>query len=411
MGGWPVAERYWAREPAMNARPGTSGHLAPLPARGKHRIALRTADVLSEREIWSDPGVDVWRSDRFVGRPSFYPVYKYKDYYSHSVINLIAFKNDLLLNEEFIARAQSNPMNYYSGADTIDRDIVRVGGVITSSRTLRSKTEYAERIAEAMKADVSAIEDRYADHQHVVLCGGKDSMNILLLPWKTRLVVLSAAPNYPLVKGFVARHGLPHDVVELKDGDTSTLQAEILYNACLTNLEHGRWTGELKSFVDGHGQKVIVWKGQLADVFTTPHWRSYSLSTNRAAQFYRKHIESLMRRESPGYLEARCFHAAWYRGAMWQGAHMSLLRSVCGALFVSAYHGDAMTKTFSEVDLSAAVTDDIRPLVGKILCGSAVTYPDRNPRPPTSRIRCGVSDPDHFLAAFRRMTDIPIHPG
>ena len=392
----------------MSTQPGSEGTLGSLSPRTKCDLQLRTADVLSERDIWSDPGVDVWRSDRFVGCPSFYPVYKYENYYSHSVINLVAFKNELLLNREFIARAKRNSMNYYSGTDTIDREIARVGGVVTSRRTLRHKAEYAERIAEAMRLDVSAIENRYAAYQHIVLCGGKDSLNILLLPWKTRLIVLSAAPNYALVKSFVLRNGLPHSVVELKDQDRSTLRAEILYNACFANLEHCRWTGELKALADTHDRKVIVWKGQLGDTFTTPNWRTYAHSTNPIAQFYGKHIESRLRRPSPRDLEKRSVHAGWHRGAMWQGAHMSLLRSVCGALFLSAYHGEEMAKVYSEVDLTAAVTDDVRPLVGKILHGSSISYPESNPRPPISRMRSGVSGPDHFLSAFQSMTDIPI---
>lgn len=392
----------------MIARSRTDSRLASRSPRTKHDLIVRTTDVLSEGDIWSQAGVDVWRSDGFVGCPSFYPVYRYENYYSHSVINLVAFKNKLHLNRKFIARAKRNPMNYHSGMDTVDQDIVRVGGVILSKRTVRSKAEYAERIAEAMRLDVSAIENRYPDYQHVVMCGGKDSLNILLLPWKTKLIVLSAAPNYPLVESFVLRNGLPHSVVELKDQDTSTLQAEILYNACFTNLEHCRWTGELKAFVDGYGGKAIVWKGQMADAFTTPNWRTYAHSTNVIAQYYKKHIEGLVRRQSPADLQRRSLHASWHRGAMWQGAHMSLLRSVCGALFLSAYHGEAMTKVFSEVDFTAAVKDDVRPLVGGILHGSPVSYPDTNPRPPISRIRSGVSDPDHFLSAFQSMTDIPV---
>jgi len=393
----------------MKDRPITSSQVRSIKAREKCDIRLRTVDVLSEGDIWADASIDVWRGDSFSGCPSFYPVYKYENYYSHSVINLIQLKRHLALNQQFIASARRNRMNYYSGVETIDREIARVGGVITSNRTIRNKTDYAERIAEAMKADVLALEDRYPDHQHAVMCGGKDSLNVLLLPWRTRLSVLSAGPNFPLVKEFVARNGLPHTVVELKDDDTSTLQDEILYNACFNNLEHCRWTGHLSAFADGFGRKVIVWKGQMADVFTTPSWRSYAHSTSRTEQFYRKRVETRLRYANTDYLEKRFFRAVWHRGAMWQGAHMSLLRSVCGALFLSAYHGRAMTQLFSEVDLRTAVTDDIRPLVGRILHGSTVEYPGRNPGPPRSGLRSGLSDPEHFLMVFRDTFGIPIH--
>ena len=223
-------------------------------------IRLIKTEILFEGDVWKDASIDVWRAGGFHGQPSFYPVYRFEDYYSHSVIPLIRFKGHLTLNQRFIARAQHNRMHYYSGLDTIDQEITRIGGVVHSDHTVRDAQEYAGRVAEAMKQDVLAVEDEYEGYHHAVLCGGKDSLNILLLPWKKKLTVLSAAPNFALVREFVARNGLPHTVIELEDRDRSTLQEEILYNACFNNLMHCRWTGELKAFANSHNGRLIVWK-------------------------------------------------------------------------------------------------------------------------------------------------------
>ncbi len=76
---------------------------------------------------------------------------------------------------------------------------------------------------------------------------------------------------------------------------------------------------------------------------------------------------------------------------------MSLLRQITDALVLSAYHGPAMTKVYAKVDLSKAVTHDLRDEVGERWLGRPVDYPRRNPSPPRSVRRRGRATPDVFL--------------
>ena len=79
---------------------------------------------------------------------------------------------------------------------------------------------------------------------------------------------------------------------------------------------------------------------------------------------------------------------------------MSIVRSPTNALVLSAYHGPAMRRVLSAVDFHNAVTDDIRPMVGRYLLGGEVAYPSENPSPPLSSIRKGISGWEPFLKAL-----------
>jgi hypothetical protein len=88
----------------------------------------------------------------------------------------------------------------------------------------------------------------------------------------------------------------------------------------------------------------------------------------------------------------------WHRGAMWQGAHMSMLRQLTGALVLSGYHGPAVRGVMAAVDFRRAVRRDVRPLLAEVLHRRPVRFPDVNPGPPLSQHRRGAS----HLAPFVR---------
>jgi hypothetical protein len=97
----------------------------------------------------------------------------------------------------------------------------------------------------------------------------------------------------------------------------------------------------------------------------------------------------------------------WTRSAMWQGSHVSLIRSLTDCLTLSAYHGPAVSRAFAEVDLLSCVTTDVRPAIGGRLLGRRVIYPDSNPAPPVSRRRAKLCHPSLFLGLVSEL-GIPI---
>ena len=106
--------------------------------------------------------------------------------------------------------------------------------------------------------------------------------------------------------------------------------------------------------------------------------------------------------------QRRVFEDLWTVCAMWQGAHTAMIREWTDALVLSGYHGPAVQKVWSQVDLNGAVQADIRPIVGKHLHGEEVIYPSINPGPPPSRIRQGISHLQPFLKALRSV-GIDVH--
>jgi hypothetical protein len=370
-------------------------------------------DQLSVDDIWSRHGPTIVRAKRFVGGADFYPVYRHGDRYSYSLISLILRKGNLRLNRRFARRVAQPGFFYSSGSDTLDREIVRLGGPPSSDFTIRTKEDYAQQLADALRDDAQRIESLHPGHTNVILCGGKDSCNLLLLPWKNPVLVASAPPNYELVKGFVAANGLRFEVVPLDDTDESLLPVETLVNCCRNNLEHCRWGSHLAELSEQLDRNVVFWKGQAGDAVMTTNWKRFhypagGVGTTRDPRLAQAFVRYAARRlprvdrliHSSGLAQRLVFRSMWSRGAMSLGAHMSLIRQLTNALVLSAYHGPAVRSVLSKVDLHRSVQDDVRPLVGRNLHGRPVTYPATNPGPPRSTHRRGASHLQPFLEAL-----------
>lgn len=301
-----------------------------------------------------------------------------------------------------MARAVTKPgFRYYSGNDTIDLEISRIGAPISSSRLIKNPEEYTARIASALIHDTAIIENRNPGYTNVILCGGMDSLNLLFLPWKNPVLVASAPPNYEIVKTFLSENGLPYDIVALDDQNDSLIEPEILINCCRNNLQHCRWGYQLRQIArDLHG-RVIFWKGQLGASFMTPYWKIYTHP--RIVGVVLSHILGFYRhfRDPTQMMQRYFFQSLWLRGAMRQGVHMSFLRHLTGAMCLSAYHGEEMRRVLSEVDLSRAVPYDIRPLLGASLASAPIRCPSSNPSPGLSVIRKNKSHLAPFLETVK----------
>jgi len=373
-------------------------------------LRTRTCDTLTEDDVWLDPTTTVWRARRFVGAPRFYPVYRRGDLYSFSPIFLLADKRAVDLDPVYMERVASRGRTgsaYYSGTRTIDVEIRRIGGPTPFERTIFSPEVYAARLAEAMIADTEHIESIHPGVPHVILCGGKDSLNMLLLPWRAPVVALSAAPNYALVRAFIADNRLAIPCHELPDEDRGSLGLEVLYNTCLSELSHCRWSGELRAIAAQRQRRMILWQGQVA-TFLTPSWRAYNHYRDQLDRVVGDLGSLVVRaalrlgvRAIPEFQQRLVSTNLWLRGAMMQGSHMALLRALCGCLALSGYHGPAVQRVVSAVDLPSCVQRDIRPQVGRLLLGRDVVYPAINPGPPESTFRRGRSDPAPWISAAR----------
>jgi hypothetical protein len=255
--------------------------------------------------------------------------------------------------------------------------------------------------------DMKKIEDDYTDHTILALVGGKDSLNMLLLPWKNPLIIASAAPNYLLVKKFLSDNNLNYDIIQLDDERNLNVEKEIMINCCRLNLEHCRWTGHLSEIVSNMNNKVVILIGQWGDNLLTDKWKRnlypppdfhiqgrYNKLLNRISVFSNK-LERVY--SSNQNIQSFFFRNLWYESAHWQGVHMSFLYEYLNCPVLSMYHNDNVMNVICQTDYFKVVTTDLRPTIGDKIFGRKVIYPEKNPSPPVSRIRKDISGSKIFL--------------
>lgn len=399
-----------ASKARKGATTGTRGALADwLQSYAERaRCDVSEHDVLTSDRIWSEPGPLVWKAHRLADTPNFYPVYRCGDFYSHSPLALLLRKGTLSIDRDVAHEVDSARFVYLSGTRTLDTDIRRVGAPPVWERRIHRTDEYVERLAAAMQQDVTELEERNPGSTNIVLCGGKDSLNLLLLRWRNPTKVASAQPNYPLVRRFVEENRLGFEVVCLEDDhDREMLDREILLNFCRADLTHWRWGAHLARLASEHNEGVVFWKGQLADVFTAPKWKTYMHPMGARGEIYLKlfkRAEAMLPMGVATLLgrprQARLMQALWTRGAMMQGTHMGFIRELTGSLALSAYHGRRVAEVVHQADIAAVAQCDIRGHIGRLLAGRDVRYPEANPAPPPSEIRRGLHTSSAFLSTL-----------
>lgn len=358
--------------------------------------------------LWDTHGAYILRSGYPPSTlPSFYPLYRYEDLYSFSLFPLIAHKGTLVVNRDF-ERAYLGGASDVAGPDmTIDREVERIGGPPVLESTISELEIFVSSMARAMQADTRRVTDRNPGKTHFVLCGGRDSLNILLLDWTAPVIALSAEPNFPLVQKFVAENDLCMDVRRLEDLDPGPgLAREIAEAGCMVQLENWKWAEHLKQISREMDHQAVFWKGQMADAFLTDYWRSYTSRSSETYKVMRKAYKVLARKARgpmdllfSGHAITDFQRTIWQRGAVGQGAHLGVLRAICNALFLSVYHGPETTRILHSIDLRKLANTDLRPAIGEALLGRPVRYPAENPAPPISQFRVGLRTvPDYVRA-------------
>jgi len=376
------------------------------------RVDERTVEcnVLHDTDMVLRHGPIIWKASAFTGIPHFYPVYQYEDMYSHSLLALILKKRRLVLNNDVLSLTKETGFTCVMSNQVLDKEITRLGSAHHCGFSITDVDVYAQRIAEALRQDMITVENANPGFTNVVLCGGSDSLNLLLLPWKNDTVALSAEPNYQHVKSFVEQNNLNIRVMKLEDElDPDELNDEILEGCCRVDLAQWRWGGALRRISREMGGKLIYWKGQAGDLYMSTTWMAYMHPIKPAQRFLRRVYRKTNHYMPNGIAHAigqamqpSVIEATWNRTASFQGSHMGFIREIAGCLTVSAYHGPNVIKVWEEADLASVARNDMRPKVGKLLLGRNVIYPPKNPGPAPSTIRLGLSSPERFLDLIKK---------
>lgn len=377
----------------------------------EERIKNRTkvCKTISEEDIWTTHGTLVWEAEEFLGTPHFYPVYKWENYYSYSLLALIIKKGNLNLDQDAIDYIYQPDFLCLSVSLNIDKDIERIGAPHKSGSSIQDVNEYARKLANALIIDTQKIEKKNTGYKNYILCGGKDSLNLLLLPWKEEVIALSAEPNYGYVKKFVEENQLNVEVCLLEDKyDSLELNYEELECCCRVDMTNWRWGAHLKEISQENDGKIIFWKGQMADLYTTNLWKVYMHPVQPVQMFAQKVFKRLepiipfyLNRAIGRKIQSIAIQAAWERGSVMQGGHMAFIREIADCLVLSAYHGSEVMKIWQNVDLGSVAQRDMRDLVGEVLHNGPVIYPSANPAPGPSLIRKGLGCPDNFISMLK----------
>ena len=377
----------------------------------KNRIDERTkvCKSISEEDMWTTHGTLIWEAESFLGMPHFYPVYKWKNFYSYSLLALIVKKGNLNLNRDAVKYINQPDFLVLPASLNIDKDIERIGAPHKSGSSIQHIDEYAEKLVNALIIDIHGIEKKNKDYINYILCGGKDSLNLLLLPWNEKIVALSAEPNYRLVKQFVIDNNLNIEVCLLEDKqDSQELNDEALECCCRVNMENWRWTAHLREISQENNGKIIFWKGQMADLYTSDKWKVYMQPIKPLHMFAHKVFKKLepllpsfLKRAIGRKIQPIAIQAAWERGAVMQGGHLGFIREIADCLVLSAYHGQEVMNVWQEADLSSVAQRDMRDRIGAILLKRPVIYPTENPAPGASIMREGLGQPDNFVSMLK----------
>jgi len=351
--------------------------------------------------------------------PHFAPLYKYNDMYDTSLINLIKAKGYINFNKEVEYFINNDKWLYLPSNYLIDNEIERIKPDFNLTNKISSYDEFMVTLKEAIIKDIKKAENDFKGYLNVIMCGGKDSLNLLLLPWENPVLVVSAMPNYLLVKQFIKDNGLNYKVIELIDKKPD-INKEILINCCRLNLHMScAWHKHLEEIATENDKKVIFWVGQLGDLLLVkPGWIN---KTNTYPflgcgfnyyKFYNtitKNIDTQRIRESVKFrignhlidTKKIFFKLLWKKYAHLQGVHMGIINEHTGAPVLSGYHGKNCWNVFTNTDYERVITRDLRSDFGRFLFNKTVIYPETNPSPGPYFQRKHISDTQSFLNAIQ----------
>lgn len=378
----------------------------------KERIQeIQKINELDESIMWERHEVIIWKADSFKGKPNFYPVYQWNNYYSFSVLALIVLKQNLNFNKNAYELSRKNPLHIFDKNNTIDKDIKRICFQSDIKFQITDPKAYAEKIKIALINDISRIENKNPGKTNLIMCGGKDSLNLLLLPWRNPVIALSADPNYPLVKQFIKDNQLDIPIIKLDDKyNKEFTECEILEACCRADITHWRWGFHLYKIVKKFNNNCIIWKGQLGDVFLGNTWKSYIYPEKQPVLFLSK-VYKKISNYLPGFInhligrkfQTIAIETTFNKSSTLQGCHMGFIRALTNCLVLSAYHGLEVQKIVHETDFSRAVQNDIRPAIGELLLGKTVIYPEKNPAPDTSNKRIKLNGIEKYYSVYKSL--------
>lgn len=320
-------------------------------------VDRKVRDYVDNYEMYLSPN-SIFYSREIKVNNYLYPCYYYKkeNFYvsSTSVFELIKHKKVFNRNYKFTTNHFYRP-----SFTTIDNKINRFFKRTKSTYELDDPKKITEIGAKLMQEYITEIENYFPDYAHLLLMGGKDSLNILLCNRKSKWIVLSGEPNTLNSKEFIENNKL--DISDFIRGkpevDNSFYESEVTCSDCLFDPSHIRWIPQIKEVVDQHQGKIVLWMGTNGDGI-------FAKNNNH---------------RDKNYFAVQDLHVGTAMG-VWHQAYKNFFNIPV----LSPYQSPGMIKELISKFNPYYVnkSGDIRKQIGQILHGREVNYPTSNPTPP-----------------------------
>ncbi len=366
-------------------------------------VLVNKVKHLDLSDLWYFNESDIVEAKSISGFESFYPLYRWKSFYSYSPLKLIKLKGEIKYSSKILKYLNNGLVeNFLPPEVFIDKEIKRIGKPIElNSKIIQNEIDFIKRFSEALIKDIKYLEFIHPDSTFIILTGGKDSLNLLLLPWKAKIVAVSQEPNYSLVVKFCLENKLNIEVLKLDGEEVDNLDIiskDVLFGCCRIGLADVRWSQSIlnikKHLNVNQENKVVVVSGALADSFTTPLFFKYK------SKWQTSYISRLVNRVSS--VRFKFFNTLWIKGAQWQGVFHGVIRESTNTPNYSAYHGRNVIKVLSETDFEKSVKTDIRADIGRFIYGKDIVYPSSNPSPPSWSTRKKYSSINYFKEVLNK---------
>ena len=278
-----------------------------------------------------------------------------------------------------LLRRLSRDRFWYETWETIDRQIFKLKpfervtpqdatDTFQPDFALRDAADLVERVAVHLTRFVREIEERYPEHNHVMMIGGKDSQILALIPKRRpeRWHIFSAAPNRALVWQWMkwndVKAGRLFDHDNRNEETAEETERKIVCSDLYSDPRHMRWLPTLRRIAESFDSRCCFWSGSAADAL---------------------HVGRSFHRRYRGKNARAFFNIHLTRVPCLVGNYHQVVKNYTGCPLLCPYQTtgiwrDVYSHHGAEV-IPAGV--DLRPRLGERLAGRSIRWADGNPGP------------------------------
>ena len=278
-----------------------------------------------------------------------------------------------------LLRSLSRDRFWYESWDTIDARVhklkpferVTLNGAADTFRpdfSMRNPDELVEGVAAHLTRFVADTEERYPDHHHVMMIGGRDSQILALIPKRRpkQWHVFSAAPNRSLVRQWLGWNNV--EAGRLFDNDNQNVETrdeterKIVCSDLYSDPRHMRWLPALRRIADEFGFRCFFWSGSAGDALHVGQSFHRRYTRGNPLGFFDIHLK---------------------RVPCLVGNYHQVVKNFTGCPLLCPYQTEDIWREVYRRHGPGVIPVglDLRPRIGERLAGRSIRWAARNPAP------------------------------